>query len=93
MLKIPLVAFEAIYGILNVEKGYSIKVGVAKRASETGGMERGVQGSEDPVNNRLLAVLALRLRGLPTYPVKSISELFPLTVFQSQTCTCGRAGW
>ena len=71
------VAVEAIYSAIKVEKGNTIKAYVAQRASEAGGMERGVKSAEDPVNNRLLAVLALGLRGLPASPLKcSQSETF-----------------
>ena len=50
-MSILFVTVEAIYSAVNVEKGDSIKANVAQRASEARGMERGVKGSEDPVNN------------------------------------------
>ena len=92
-MSILFVAVEAIYSAINVEKRDSIKANVAQRASEARGMERGVKGSEDPVNNRLLAVLALGLCGLPASPLKRKSEDVSLTLDESQTCTCGRVGW
>ena len=72
-MSIPFVAVEAICSIFNVEKRDSVKIGVAQRASEAGGVERGVQGTEDPVHDGLLAVVALGLRGIPTSPMPIIS--------------------
>ena len=68
-MSILFVAVEAVYSAINVEKGDSIKANVAQRASEARGMERGIKGSEDPVNNGLLAVLAFGLRRLPAGPL------------------------